>query len=324
MVRNYLFLVLTVLCCLAACEEGPVGTPELPPNPFDDIDYGTDFIGASDIDSSSILGLHKFIFSQTCAVPGCHDGHFEPDFRTVQSTYNTLVYHPVEKNDAENTFKYRVLPGDPDMSWLHERVTTDDPVLGRMPLYDTLSNHEIDMIRKWIADGALDVFGDGPNTINFQPSVDGWLAFENDTNGFRLDTLRENPISPMTLLPGKEVEFWFLISDVATNGDPLPGHGLTYNKIRFSDHPYDFESAPFYDMEIEQAANPFYGPLFFSQVSHELPYYHHFKINTDNFVRGRQYFVRLYFQDADHDSPTEWPNPGTTNQLISTMSFIVS
>ncbi|MBK7268515.1 MAG: hypothetical protein IPI07_03030, partial [Flavobacteriales bacterium] len=31
---------------------------------------------------------------------GCHDGTFEPEFRTIASAYNSLVYHPVIANDA--------------------------------------------------------------------------------------------------------------------------------------------------------------------------------------------------------------------------------
>ena len=33
-------------------------------------------------DPTSIAGLHQLIFAPTCANSGCHDGTFEPDFRT--------------------------------------------------------------------------------------------------------------------------------------------------------------------------------------------------------------------------------------------------
>ena len=60
-------------------------------DPYSDVDYGNnpDLIP---IDTSSYLGLHKLIFSTKCAVPACHDGAFEPDFRSVQGSYDQLVY----------------------------------------------------------------------------------------------------------------------------------------------------------------------------------------------------------------------------------------
>ena len=54
-------------------------------NPYSNIDYGNN---PDDIpvDSASYLGLHKYIFSKKCAVPACHDGAFEPDFRTIEGS----------------------------------------------------------------------------------------------------------------------------------------------------------------------------------------------------------------------------------------------
>src|SRR5690606_21384986 len=103
-------------------------------NPFEVINEG---MGEGDdtLNPTSFAGLHKKIFSTKCAMPLCHDGTFEPDFRTIESAYNTLVYHPVVKNNVNNDFTYRVVPHDPDNSWLMERLITDDPGLGRMPIY---------------------------------------------------------------------------------------------------------------------------------------------------------------------------------------------
>src|SRR5688572_4080833 len=128
-----------LLMCWSACKEEVItGTvSDLPFNPYDSIDYGTGGSNPVIIDSSSFLGIHTFILSKKCAVPACHGGSFEPDYRTIESSYNTLVYHPVVKNNATNDFTYRVVPFDTGASWLHERITTTDPVLGRMPLYDT-------------------------------------------------------------------------------------------------------------------------------------------------------------------------------------------
>ena len=80
---------------LSACsdslitEELPL--PETPDNPFDGIDYSVNEIPSIEVDSSTFLGLHTYIFSKACNQPGCHDGTFEPEFPTVQSAYNYLV-----------------------------------------------------------------------------------------------------------------------------------------------------------------------------------------------------------------------------------------
>ena len=80
-------------------------------------------------------------------------------------------------------FEYRVMPGDTANSWLHERITTNDSILGRMPLYDTLFPEEIALIENWILDGAKDAFGNSAVVPNLQPNFFGVIAYENDTNG---------------------------------------------------------------------------------------------------------------------------------------------
>ncbi|MCB0617591.1 MAG: hypothetical protein KDC43_21545, partial [Saprospiraceae bacterium] len=101
-------------------------------------------------------------FRPTCANSGCHDGTFEPDFRTVQSTFHTLVNHPIVKNDPQGTFSVRVKPGDVGASLLIARLTYDiDGNSGTMPLIvepdsDWLEKKEqyIQDIKDWIAAGA--------------------------------------------------------------------------------------------------------------------------------------------------------------------------
>lgn len=49
---------------------------------------------------NTIQGLHAGLFKPTCANSGCHDGNFEPDFRTVESSYYSLVQQPVIKRTS--------------------------------------------------------------------------------------------------------------------------------------------------------------------------------------------------------------------------------
>lgn len=160
--KKILLLNLVFVFILVACQK------EEPQNPFDTISNPTDETEQEEIlDPTSIAGLHQNIFLPTCANSGCHDGTFEPDFRTIESSYNTLVNHPVIKNDAAETYTYRVVKGNVAASQLVARVTFDiDGNSGVMPLviesnsdYETKREEYIQNIEDWIADGAKDVFG---------------------------------------------------------------------------------------------------------------------------------------------------------------------
>ena len=147
---------------LAACRKNdPL------PEPFGPDPTMTDTLATPVLDPAGIAGLHQNVFQKTCANSGCHDGTFEPDFRTIESTYNTLVDQPVIKNDPQGSFNYRVVPGNAEASQLMARLTYDiDGNSGVMPLViepdsDWAVNKEthIQNIRSWINDGAKDVFG---------------------------------------------------------------------------------------------------------------------------------------------------------------------
>ncbi|MEI7803023.1 MAG: hypothetical protein WCI97_10285, partial [Bacteroidota bacterium] len=81
-----IFFALTLTIVIFSCKK-KVTTVEgtIPDNPYDTVNYDETGIPEVPIDSNSFLGIHKYILSKKCGVPGCHDGNFEPDFRTVQS-----------------------------------------------------------------------------------------------------------------------------------------------------------------------------------------------------------------------------------------------
>lgn len=295
--------------------------PEIPFNPFDTIDYSDGILDDVPVDSASFLGLHKYIFSKTCAVPGCHDGTFEPDFRTVQSAYNTLLYAPVIKNDAAGTFTYRVIPGDTALSWLHERITTEDEVLGRMPLYDTLYPEEREKITQWILNGAPDVFNQAPTLADYQPVTYGFIAYENDTNGMRLDTIRADFFSPVQVPANSNVEFWFGFYDTDENGVYQMPSSLEENIIRVSQDMFMNTGYTEYTFELEPNFEPFYGPTYYDPLV-EVTYWHHFTIDTDDFEPGKVYFMRAYIQDNAHDFLTEIPDDSQL-YIMGYFSFVV-
>lgn len=156
---RYFFAALCLTALLFACSKNEHVNPFDPFKPKDDVVVDDDSLSLE-----SLAGLHQRVFRPTCANSGCHDGNFEPDFRTIESTYNTLVMQPVIKNDPQNSYTHRVVPGDPDASQLIARLTFDiDGNSGVMPLViepdsDWVEEREnyIAHIRAWIAKGAPD------------------------------------------------------------------------------------------------------------------------------------------------------------------------
>ena len=164
-------------------------TPEPPPNPYEGL---TPIIAAENLvvpplPEDNFAWLHQQVFGPTCANSGCHDGTFEPDFRTVGSSWNTLVNHPVTANDAEMSFSRRVTPGNVGSSFLHERLTVEIPnTSGMMPLevdqesdYDQRRDEYIAAIAAWIEAGAPDINGNIPpaEVTSLPPQIHGFAAF---------------------------------------------------------------------------------------------------------------------------------------------------
>ena len=117
---NILFFLFSIILFFTACKK-----ESIPDNPYDSIDRSNNQVNPPDPDPNSIVGLHKNIFFPKCANPGCHDGTFEPDYRTVESSYATLVYQSVNKFTlGSDTFSLRVIPHNVADSWLIERLTT--------------------------------------------------------------------------------------------------------------------------------------------------------------------------------------------------------
>jgi hypothetical protein len=153
-----------------------------PPNPFDSNIPTQESVDFDLLDPlpHSIAGLYLNIFKPTCANVGCHDGTFEPDFRTLKSTYHTLVHQVPIKNDG-NLHTYRVHPYDPAKSILMARI--NGSVNPPMPIQiepdsDWELNREkhVENIKKWIQDGAPDIMGN-PYQTQFPVFLEGFVAF---------------------------------------------------------------------------------------------------------------------------------------------------
>ncbi len=310
-------LVSTMVITFSCKKEYQDGsTTILSDNPYSHIIYPPN-ITPPVIDSNSFVGIHKYIFQARCAMPGCHDGTFEPDFRTVQSAYSTLILQPVVKNNTAHSFVYRVKPYDAAMSWLHERIITNDKVLGRMPIYDSmLPPHQITQISNWINSGAPDMFGNLANQPNANPQTFGFVAtIPVGGNPYRIDSIRKgNPFMPFLVPNNTQLTIWFgVYDDIQT---PLQ---LTYNKVKFSANALGFNSASSYNLN--SVTTPVWMDNLFSM---HMPYYYYYTINTASLPNGQPIYFRFYTQDNQHTQPVELPADGWDFYQQSYFSLIVA
>ncbi|MCJ8319266.1 MAG: CHRD domain-containing protein [Colwellia sp.] len=104
---------------------------------------------------TTLTQLKTQIFSPNCAVSGCHAGASPQQGMNLSASQIFSNIVNVTSSEAPNLM--RVTPGDPDNSYLIQKVEGTASVGARMPLGQAaLTNAEIDMIRQWILDGAQD------------------------------------------------------------------------------------------------------------------------------------------------------------------------
>ena len=292
-------------------------------NPYDNTDLGppnnndTNYFS----DPSAFAALHNNIFIPTCANSGCHDGTFEPDFRTIESSYNTLVYHPVIKNDTNNSYVFRVDPGNSDKSVLYKRLIEDiDGISGIMPLsaeynpehywYDHKDEY-IQNIKDWIDNGAKNIFGNVPSQPNKIPEMRGCIAF---LTGQNTPLSREQPRGTIYVpTNSNSVDFWFSVLD-----DQLTPNQLTFNKIKFSANLLNFENQPSYNLQI--ITPPIIESGFYLSTVDE--FYHKYTLDMSPYSTGDVMFIKIYIKDNVNDI-TEIPSNGAEYQIIKHFTFTV-
>lgn len=180
-----IFQILFFCTVLFGCSKDDV----LPVNPYDSVDYGNSNGQTDTLDPNGITAIHRDILLPKCATPGCHDGTFEPDYRTVMSSYSTLVYHPIVKNNATEDYTYRVIPYDTSFSVLQKRLTwkTFANTNDKMPqdnIGTGLPQSDLDRISTWILNGAKDFQGNVSIMPNTEPNFPFYWMIE--AEGFPL------------------------------------------------------------------------------------------------------------------------------------------
>jgi hypothetical protein len=91
------------------------------------------------------------IFTKSCALVNCHTGDGAAELNLDSgNAFAELVNVPsVQVDDL------RVKPGDPALSYLFEKITSERPRVGdRMPIGNALDPLDVEAIRQWIAGGA--------------------------------------------------------------------------------------------------------------------------------------------------------------------------
>ena len=103
----------------------------------------------------SFSAIQANVFTPNCAVTGCHFGGGAPQGLRLDAASSYALLVGVTSMEEPGVF--RVMPGDPDASYLVRKLEGTASTGQQMPLNaPALSQTTIDVIRQWISDGAID------------------------------------------------------------------------------------------------------------------------------------------------------------------------
>lgn len=283
LIQSLLFLA--VCFQLASCSK-----ETLPENPFGNNQQDTNVLDTNQYDPYSIFSIHKDILKPTCANSGCHDGNFEPDFRTVESSYYGLVsVTPIKSSISGGTFPFRVVPGDAAKSMLLHRMTVDlNGNSGIMPLaqepkstYNQHKSEYLQRITKWINDGAKDLAGNVPTSPNFPPSIQG-VAFIQGNNVL----VRPGIYEAANATAGLNTTVYFSLTD-----DKLDQSQLKNCTINVSANPDSF------DIANEKALTAGPGKIMSGLNGQSVKYWYHYDMETSSTIALDVLWVRITVKD---------------------------
>ncbi|MDZ4663885.1 MAG: hypothetical protein SGJ15_03310 [Bacteroidota bacterium] len=309
--NSFLFASLFVVMLISCKKDEPV-----PPNPFDDPSLDPPPATPSGYNPSptSFEYIYDKIFNKTCNNSGCHDGTFEPDFRNISSSYNSLVYAPITNNPNTSNYNFRVQPGDASKSVLISRLVqipgkTVGSTLtfgqGRMPWNDTTwkfsaqNSTYIQNITDWINAGAKDVFGNPAIQGNKNPNTMG-LQITNTGNS----TAFQRPKFISISKSNGPIDVWCYVVDDNT----LP-QNMVSAEIKFSLNRFDFSSAVTQTLSYTSSGNSYLDMPLDNTVQYN---YKLTSFNLNTVLNDTGYiFIRTYIRDTDHATPSETPNNGS-------------
>jgi len=303
---SFFWMIVVSILLFNACTE------DEPLNPFDGQVVNQDTVQLEIVnpEPTSIAGIYQNILKPTCANVGCHDGTFEPDYRTMGSAYNTLVYQVPIKNNGN--YNYRVEPFNPDKSVIMGRLLNQ--LTPAMPIqiepdsdWPQKKDEYISNIRTWISNGAPDIMGNIRQVNYPAPVLLGAGATEGD-----LWMARSGGTGPL-IMPDSAltVRLYF-----AFRHDNLMPEQLQYNRIAFSANANDFSGAveqPLQILGTPRIERGFYGVF--------VDYTHYIDIDLGTFdLMQEQWYFRVHVQD-DQNPVTEIPTDNGIYYIKSYMSF---
>ena len=101
-----------------------------------------------------LSAIETEIFARNCTFSSCH-GASAPQMGMSLVAPAHAAISGVPSTEVPSMM--RVVPGDPDSSYLLQKITSATPLDGvRMPPDQPLAPHKIEAIRLWIAAGAQD------------------------------------------------------------------------------------------------------------------------------------------------------------------------
>lgn len=305
-----------ILLLMASCNGGKGNSSD---NPYDSwtVKERGPVIADVPVDPNSIQGLHKNIFKPTCANSGCHDGNFEPDFRSVESSYNSLINRKVTNPDPGNSqMEYRVVPGNATISMLLHRINVFIPgSQGQMPLsWDPGSDwpdkklQYIQNITNWINDGCKDQFGKTAAANDFPPQAGGMIVFANGSST-PLARSGKNPVD----LPSGTTSVKIM---VAYSDDKTPVNGFGNTTINFSTNPYEYLQA---DQPMTVAGSPFNAT---GLSGTKVDYWHSFTLNISSLGAAPNDVIWVRTKTTDNVNPPVFiPAPESSFNTIKYFTF---
>ena len=296
------------IALLFSCEDDGGGV-----NPFDEqiVNQDTVVLELVNPDPASIAGIYQNIFRPTCANVGCHDGTFEPDFRTLESSYNTLVFQEPIKNDGN--YLYRVNPGNPQTSVIMARL--ENSIGPQMPIqiepdsdWPAKKTEYINNIRTWITAGAPDISGNvrGDN----KPTAVLIGAAAMSQGSWLTRSANNGPIKIAS--DATEMTLYF-----AFYHDDMESKNLTHNKIRFANTRDAFDVTD--DLSLTILSSPVFERGFYGET---VAYTHKIDFNpgADLGTTTGQWYFRVYVQD-NQNPVTELPTNDAIFHVKEYMSF---
>src|SRR6056297_2581 len=289
---------LTGLSLLALFFWGGCSDSEPPTNPFDDQTSNQDTVRfeLTSAESSTIAGIYYNVFQPTCANVGCHDGTFEPDFRTLESAYNTLVYEVPIKNDGSYTD--RVVPGSVETSVIMARL--NNILSPPMPIqlepdsdWFEYGDDYIEDIRTWIENGALDIMGQAPTVTDHPFKLEGIFVMQNDSIYRRFDTRK-----PLRLPKDSigDSYIYFALS----HPERLPSELEDKVDLQFSTSLSPFQDS--ISQGVEYLPSPY---MYYGYHGETIPFHFRVQIQAEQLDSNEVYFLRLFIPSESQKVPNE-------------------